>query len=597
MRNLQNGVYYEPYNSDIMQAVQYVGGQVNTVSNQIQVGMDEVIRKVDAATRKPRKAKTSEQVICLQDGGLAILDVYDDGTRDVKPFAVNARGPWTVMRLRLSDAESDEFFAIILENPSTGIIGRYEKTKANYLYDLFIWAGIKFDPCISRSKISELLFMTFAPQIESSQNIVTISSKAGWMNGKMISRENFPFAAVREFAKLPVMQKSLASIEMSAQMWKAYFGELSCVCGWRERFWIMIFPFLSILSSLLNEENRQNRISLNLVPVGNFSTRRCCCWFKLFNRSKLYPVDAALAEKEIVKEIAATKDETLILDCRTKRGENSYQKGKKCRNQEKAQAIFSGDVDLPTGEAEAGLVTISDNLVRNSFVCNILLSEESLKSLDMPTELVEKSVGGVMAEFIRFIELQMTEVQHIIKRSEQVHSIQAEPLAKVLEIVQMFGQYEGINFLASAGLREDFDVMRVIDQGFSEPEDIMSAFVKAIRREAKNFVFVRKEAANLSGDEICYDEHYIWFSSEQLKRILKRQGLGKYVTEILHTAQKCHQLITDIDGSLTRRLQRGNIRQERYQFCREFLENVGVASIVDLGKEKDKDERSGRQHD
>lgn len=594
MNKLQNGVCYEPYNSDLMNAVQYVSGQVNTVSNQIQVGMDEVIRKVDIATRKPRKARTSEQMICLQDGTLAILNVYDDGSKDVTPFIVNARGPWTVMRLMLCDAESDEFFGIILENPSAGIIGRYKKLRPNYLYDLFIKAGIKFDLGITRGKISEILFVTFAPQIESPQNIVTISSKAGWMNGKMISRENFSFAAVRDFAKLPVMQKSFASIEMSKQMWEVYFHELNCVCGWRERFWIMVFPFVGILSSLLNEGKRRNRFSLNIVPVGKFSTRRCCSWFQLFNRNNLCPVDADLTEKELLKKIEETKDEVLILDCRSKRGENVYQKGKKSNIQEKTQALFSRDRDLQAGEVEAGLVTISDDLVCDSFVYNILLSEESLKSSDVSAELVEKSVGGVMAEFIRFVETQLTEVKHILKKSGQIHNTQAELLEKVLEIVRMFGEYEGINFLVSAGLREDFDVMRVIDQGFSEPEDIMSAFVKAIRREAKNFVFVKKEKANLCSDEICYDEDYVWLASEQLKCILKRQGLGKYVTEILHTAQSCQMIKTDADGSLTRRLQCGHIRQEKYQFCRNLFDDEGIASIVDLGKEKIRDEGSGR---
>lgn len=580
---MKDGLVYDPYNYEILSAVQCVSGQVNAVSNQIQNGVDAVIRQVEVATRKPRKKRTTSQLACLQEGSIVILDAYDDGSQEVHPFIVNARGDWTVMRIVIEERTSDEFFGIVLENPSIGIIGRYEKLKAVYLYDRFVRTGIRFDPGVTKNKIADLLFTTFAPQIEAPKRTLTISERAGWINGKMISRETFQFAEVREFASFPVMKKSLISIDMTGEMWDAYFGEMKSICGWRDRFWIMIFPFVSVLSSLLNQEKIGNRICLNIIPVGKISAKRCCSWFQIFNRSNLSPLDADITEKALSKVISETRDEVLVLDCRSKAGESTYLTGKKKRNQELVTAIFSGDRDLQTGKAEAGLVMISDDYLRDSMVYNILLSDESLKTSTAPAELVESGISGVISEFIQFAENYLSEIQHILKRPEAINMEQAAAVEKVLEIIRMFGRYEGLDFLSEAGLREDFDVQHVLESVYEEPDDILEMFVQAVRREAPKFFFVQKEKADLSENVICYDECYLWISSVQLKNILKRHGLGKYVTQILHEAKKCQKLKTDSDGSATRRLQCGHVRQERYQFCRELFDTVGTVNIVELG--------------
>ena len=283
-QSLTRGVSYGPNNTDLMNGIQCVSAQIDMMDGQIRNGFQEMVQIVDAATRKPRRTLISQELICCDDGSLEILSVFDDGYRMMNRFIVNVRGPIIIHRITTEHDKTIDFFSIGFQASSRAIVGKYDKLKNNYLYDLFIKAGIKFDPALTKTKIKETLYRAFAPCIENTTDMMILASKGGWQDGKFISSENFTFNFIREFSDFPVMKKSFEKMDVMESSWNTYFAEMKCIRNCKERFLVMVLPFTSILSSIFDSSVN---LILNLIPIGAFPTKRCCSWFQIFNRSTL----------------------------------------------------------------------------------------------------------------------------------------------------------------------------------------------------------------------------------------------------------------------------------------------------------------------
>lgn len=582
-QELVRGVSYDDI---VMDRLGNVSNQLYEIHDHMAVGMREIIQHMDITMRKKRRSLWSQELVCLGDGSLVVSNQYDDGSREEENFITNIRGPVLVLKVVPSSAENEAFFAITFETSKQAIVGMYNKLNATYLYDLFVKAGVKFNPRMTIGKIKDLIFKEFAPKITNPQGIREIPSNGGWYDSVFYSRENFIYSAVKNLADFPVMRKAFERIELTEEIWNEYFSEMLCVRNWRDRFLIMIFPFACMLSSLFEFSNK---LILNIIPVGIPVTKRCCSWVQVFNRKTLSPVNGSLSEKEFEKKINFIKDEVFLLDCRTSENDTAYLKNKKKQNHLKAISLFSGEIDNHEGEIAAGLVTLSDDLIYNSNVRNIFISKESVKTADTP--ISGSCIGGVFGEFIGFVENHFEAVKHMIKRPGNYSDRKIEILSRTLDILTVFGQYENIDFLKRLNFREDFNVALALETEVIEVVDVVTDFVRVVREEAHCFAFSKKREARLMNDEIIYDENWLWISSRQLKEITKLHGLEKYMTEILYQLKKEHLLRTDGDGSLSRRLQCGKVRQERYQIARSLFDTIGCMSIVLLGKENEIDER------
>lgn len=152
-QDLQRGIRQDPYNYELMDEIQQVEQQVGYVANQMQTGMNEVIRKVDAVTRKKRKSIVNRQLVTFQDGSINVVELFDDGTKEVKPFIWNIRGTWKVYKICIRETGEYSCFGIFFLDTACWIIGKRDRVKTTYLYESFIRAGVIFNSEISRASV------------------------------------------------------------------------------------------------------------------------------------------------------------------------------------------------------------------------------------------------------------------------------------------------------------------------------------------------------------------------------------------------------------------------------------------------------------
>lgn len=584
---VQYGMLYEPDNFQVIGAVQGVGQQVGVVSAQIQEGMGEVIKKMNSVTRKKRKSYISRQLATGQDGTILFVKYYDDGTQDIVPFIMNIRGNSEVYGIRFQEKPYHFFWGIYFSTSQCWITGRREKVRKSYLLERFIKEGVLFNAQIPHSTVAEVLFEVFAPEIERTNNVLTLSANAGWFEGEFYHAGNFPFGRNEEFFMLPVLKKKFVIAEPFEGCWECYFEEMKNIVRWEDRAVIMLFPFFGIIKSILEAEHCDISLALNFVKAHEFPVQKICSWLQVFNREKLFPICPTGSEKEWMGIVATYKDEVMLTDFSVSEGEIAYEKRKLAFRLIKTLDYINGKFMLPGMDGEsstAAFATISTEFQFRDGVYNIILDDECYQNdavLDVLSEY--NSIAVLFSRFVSYLKGNFEVVRAKLcsaKRRYGVGSVQI-----VWEIIRDFWNQEGIQVEQEAQLPSDISFKAILEENSTEAEYLIKVFVQAVRKEAPEYFFANRGKSSLGEGRILYDEDYLWILTSDLKKILLKNGMKSYASRILLELKEKGCLQSD-EGRLTKKLQVGNIRQPTYQISRKIFSRLGQVDIVDLGKER-----------
>lgn len=581
------GMRQEPDNFQVLGAVQGVSQQVNLVNEEIRDGMDEVLRKMDAASRKKRKCLVSSQMATTQSGEIALITTYDDSSMEAEPFLLNIRGNWEVYRVALLEREESPFFGIYFPVCSWSIIGRREKVKGDYLYDTFLRAGATFNPNIKRSVIAQKLNEAFVASIELTEKVLTISTLAGWDSGCFRAAQNFAFAKVREFSDFPILKQNFRNVEFTERCWKEYFRELNKIVRWEDRLMIMLFPFASILKSILKEEKCCVRISLNFVRIDDFPTEKICSWIKVFNRERLSPVNPWTSEGQWNKLLASSKDDALVVDFTYPENGTPYEKKKLRMRWRKTLDIVEGKIGLPGTDSNSTgmmLATISDRLYFRSGVYNVLLDDGAYeKKTEEAAFLDMRSMDGVLNAFVNYVQNHMEEVRKKI-RIEKKDQKEAWEMWAVMRIIEAFWEQENLTFWMEAHLPKRVSFKHILEENCMEEDGMQEKFVRIVRKEFCKWKIFRKERA-MTSDGILYDDEFLYFKPETLEEMLDKNGLKQQDLTIVLLDLKEGGYMKNDDGRLGKKVQINNTRRTWYVIRREVFNSVGTVDIINLKEE------------
>lgn len=304
-------------------------------------GMQEVIKKVDLVTRKKRRCKTSSQLSLLSDGQICIVDVYDDGTRTVEEFMMNVRGTISCNSVIFEKwSKGIDLFVIMFSETNIMVLGEINKVGGKYLYERFIKAGVKFNPNISKSSISVILFEHFAPLLEQMDSEFTVSALAGWLEGKFLWNESYCKNFERLMPGLPIFKKKFEQKDLTQEIIEIYFSELLQIQRETDRALIAEIPFLGIMSSILSDIYSEDQKCFNFVMLAPFSYRKICSWLQVFNRNKLSPIYGETSFEKSRRTLKNYNDEVLVLNYMYDESDSVYQKEKKDEKSEKLQTIL-----------------------------------------------------------------------------------------------------------------------------------------------------------------------------------------------------------------------------------------------------------------
>lgn len=595
-QDLQRGIRQDPYNYELMDEIQQVEQQVGYVANQMQTGMNEVIRKVDAVTRKKRKSIVNRQLVTFQDGSINVVELFDDGTKEVKPFIWNIRGTWKVYKICIRETGEYSCFGIFFLDTACWIIGKRDRVKTTYLYESFIRAGVIFNSEISRASVGKILFETFAPAIELTDSTLTISELAGWEMGEYYHADNFLFAKIKDFSSFPVVHKHFEVVTPQEWTWEAYFMELKRIKNTEDRLLVTLFPYAGILSSLLMKEHCIWPWVLNFICLEDFPLNRICAWLQVMNREDLQPISMEMSEKEWEKTLVSHRDEVLIADCYFGTFETSYYKGKIIRRRQKTIEYFTKDRSLSGSmrqNTKPVLAIISNEFCPGKTVHNVFLNRETYEpSTDgYDTFLDGKVMEAVLTGFVSYVKSDLEEIRSKMRKRKGENPIGEYTLEAVLDIVKGFWESEGIDFSEALKIPHNINFSEMINRVCYDEEELVEAFIEIMRHAARNMYFVLKKSKGMVAQRGgYYNMEYVWIPRDVLYSIIQSHGMERYLSQILLRLKAQNDLKTDEEG-LTRKMQVNGERREYYQFARKFFNKDGLVDIVNLGKSGNGDDR------
>lgn len=562
--------YGGEYSDDVMNSLQQLTQSVYFTSNQVRSDVGELSKKIEMDRKKSRKKVTSRQIMQLNSGEIGLLKTYDDNTKEVEPFILNIRGNFNVYRVEIYETSQECYYFIYFEKYAIRIVGRLDQLKKMRLFEQFVKAGVCFTPRISRNEIANILFESFAPIITNTKSKLTISSLAGWYNGRFQCRENFLFATAELVNCFPVYRKRLATETQNLSA-RDYFTKLKEMKSWNDRTMVMIFQVSSLLSSLLNEWGHPFGYILNFIETREERQKKIPVWFQIFNRDKGDTIKVDISEKKWKQLLRESKDEAVIIDFREGEGDSQYERNKRRQRMESViESVSRGENVINT------VITISNRWCASPMVYNIELSDFFITD-DMTIEIVNIWIN----QFILFVEKNMERVKKIvIETSYDKYSA----LVCVMKIIQEFWLLHNVNVISAAEIPSHIDFVKLMQNGKTEVGNIIDKFRAVMRRGSASYFIYRKDDKIELPVSIRYDEDYVWIPAQILEECLEQAGLSYYKLQILTKLREESILRTDSQG-FTRKLQIAGQRREFYQFNRKFFTRIGETDIVYLGKE------------
>lgn len=529
---------------------------------------------------KKRRRVTKTKLNWRGGAWLQILRYFDDGSVENEIITTDLSEEFEMYMIEI-DGVRTSMFGLYFPRENISILGDINRLTGKYLLERLRNKGVSFKSSVSPREISIAFENSLIPVILNTADVLNIPGHAGWFGNQFYHKDSVMMPEIREHGDYPILKKGFEKFSASVKAWKQYFQIFRSIPTEVGRFWMMAYPMLSMVKSLLDDEISTKIPVLNIVALEPVDLCDLCGMLQIFSRERLAPIRLDVSEKAVRKIVDEAHDEVLILDTRSDEEESQYYRNKLRRHGLKIAKMIARETS-PYNEANvlpcAGCVLISDEQFLYSWCLNLFANAVTPKRENAMQD--RKAIAMVWSAFIRRIEADVESFRNLIRRVT-VERNSVVHLAD--EILQWFWSKEGINWKKEAGFESEIREEEFLELYSEAPEELLDRFIGAVRRQADRYFFYDKKVKT-SSNAIFFDEDHIWIPSKIMKKILVNEGLVKVFPQIALELKKRKLLICDTEG-LTKKLQVNGKRFETYVFRRSLFDKAGMLSIVDLGKE------------
>lgn len=578
----------------MVQAIEQAGAQIGMYGNQLQYLVNDAVQKITRDQKRSKKKKIGEEIIESSDG-LELKIIYDIGPAVTMRLTEDVLGRFCIYHLDFGKRK-EEKTSVIEFSGGKQVLVNDKKMKGAALYDAFLRADITMNLRIKKAALKRALEDFFIPRVECCQNWCKVQTTAGWnLERKTFyhSQNYFPKRSTK-FPNLPIFDKNFEVAELTIERRENYFSTVNEISGWKNRLLITLFPFAAILASLLKKGGAPLKMCLNFVFIESFDMSKICGLLQIFDRNRLSPTRLDISQAEIKKLLENTQDEPLIIDARVTSDDTDYQREKYQKASSKIWKIITGYEGMTTGMENnnmAGCVILNSNRILSKHTINIFVDSEFWKDAGNYRMFLElKSFEAVMSEFVCFVQKNWDLVLQGIRKQRQITDERIIVFEVVFELLKSFWKEEGINFEDALKLPRQ-PLVNLFKNMECDEEEIVQIFVKIVREFIGKFYVCEKNGeTEYRQRTIYFDDDYLWIPTDILGHFLRYGGIYPVKNELLLTLKREGSLITDSEG-FSRKCSIVGKRFETYQLKRKVFNTIGHVDIVELGREKENNER------
>lgn len=569
-------VVSEQFLNEVMTDKNFVRGQLAIQGKEIQ--------KIHMELAAERKSIVQEYIDTTKDGNIVLHTIYSNKTAKCEKFITNRDGPVEMTRIEIRNV--DESYYLLVFNKTEFLVFS-EKVKARELKDIFLRKGIRFNFQFKPRKIEELLLSWISELMNLCTCTIKLTGLAGWNDGKFATSESIHFLeGYRKYIDIPLFQKSFDKQKASIALPKLeeYQNKLMKISDERIRLIFGLIPFAGITCSLIRTYNYSIPVINFVFTADDINPYFVSNYLQIFGREHMHQIDMSLSEKQIRKELNASKDEIFI-------GYGFVDKDNKTYSNEKIQKHMLMVARSALNKPGAGFADIvpksvfvfcTNQILRIKGAMNVYI-EKFTDSIDARDSM--DSLEAIWAMFIQYVECYM---DHVMKILEENADTGGEGFWKMLiKLVDSFWKLTNHTLFEILNLPEDFHVSYLWEEE-CEPEDLYRTFILAVRKSVPNIVAQPKKTAKAEILTLVYDDKFLWFSAPLLEDILNNTGISSWKYQILQLFKNAGVLHTDpYSEGYTRRLQIGGERKEYYMFDRNAFNENGKAEVITLARRRE----------
>lgn len=454
-QNNQNG---DPFFSRSQNEMQKVGSLISCATGILHNDIANLENKIDGSIRKQKRKIVRRDLGVTESGEMFVLAICDDGTRRAIAQLTGIRGPVDVRKLKIQEADWEiPLFSLYFEGSQERIVGQTNKAgQPAYLYDVFLRLGIRFLGKISVNDAKRVLYEAFISEIFLTQNTESISALAGWHNKLFMHANKYPLGVQEGITTFPVQHKKFPALDFQEDTGRKYFLEMCQIADAKDRFMIMVYPFLGILASVFSGNHHPLRFGVNVVAVSGWNAELLCDYMQIFDREFCLPISGDISEKSLNEEIRSIRDEVIILDCRENEDESYYEREKK---RKRCQRVFRKVLDERKVERRnlpicAGVCTVSSKIQTGKNVYNIIPLDEKNRAEEIDFREL-KVMDRLLSEFVKYAEKYMDEILEIIRKKDRYSDERECVLYKGGAILEKFWASKGVDFWDEAGIDKE----------------------------------------------------------------------------------------------------------------------------------------------
>lgn len=354
------------------------------------------------------------------------------------------------------------------------------------------------------------------------------------------------------------------------------------------RLWMLTFPFMSILSSVLSGYRYNRQFFINAVVSSPALEELILYFTQTFNRHCLSAYSVDNPKSNLQAMLSKAKDETMVISAKLLENVSVYSKKKVAENISLVTDIATGRKNLGSPynrPAYFGLVIVSDvPVTESSSEIRLFLEEEDIdKSLiDEMGYNFQDTVGIVMADFIASVEMHWDDIEAIL-REYHVGNDKVATVEVVLEILKGYFWTKGLEIMVELDIK-DVNLGSLFETEI-EDRNMLLELVRKIVREEIMCTSVReiRNTYEACPWEIYYSEDVVLVPSDLMEQWLKKHDLW-HLKKQLQVILRQNKVLYYTDG-YTYRFRKNQTACETWKLRRDFFTKLGETELINLGRQ------------
>ena len=308
-------------------------------------------------------------------------EFYENGQiKDSIPLFTQYYGEWTMSRIVFApECNCPELMLLQDEGKLHQVIFRKKQLRKD-IVDAILKAGFSFNHRLKESAIKEMLARFFLPEAENCTRTFLYPHLPGWSGSVFLSAEVDILKGWQHELRLPIGRREFKECGEDEAVLKKYAEQIARIDDPNARIIVLLYPFISAMSTLLHKRGMRFRKILNIICDEMRFADEACYFLQIFNRNQIGATAIELPSKKFLDRLKEAKDEAVLV--RLSGDDEGYEKKKAENNVKKAVQLFTYGENLESPynrKILATFVVISDVPLYSANTLEATWTRESLK--------------------------------------------------------------------------------------------------------------------------------------------------------------------------------------------------------------------------